>query len=319
MSDNVSEINAELHTSLAFSAQQIRWCKKLVKNRDEFETTSRLLYDSWAAKGWVAEFDEGSYQALWSNELLKKATLLHLAEQLSTEIEDVSKTRLEQTYGCGIISPFDVYFNCQTDKGLNAFIKQRNLLIDIEQYRQIQLCRNRLVTRMTNLRRDLFEAIGLPGTPSRSYAPVITKESKKVVDKEAVQEQINELNQSMSTAAFAAASASAEVAVDMDEQDIDGNGDGVGDGGDDGDGDGDDGLQSLSGSTGEVVTGGKRKDRSLNRDLLAGSLAVKDFLIAKYPAIQTSGIILVITDHGELEVVDLDCATCTACKKQLVL
>jgi len=299
-------------SEIAFTPQQLSYCKTIMKGREEFEDTSKLLYASWVANGWVPDIEDTTYEAVWNNTPLKKATLLHLAEQLSTDLEDISKFRIQQSYGCGFISPFDLYFNCQTDKLLNDFINTKKLKIELDQYNQLKLGRNRLVTKMANLRRDVFEAIGLPGTPSRSYPPIIAKEIKKkaLMDRSGVQDKIASITGDLSTAAFAAASAATEAVVDMDEQDGDFDGD------DDGDCD-EDGLQSLSGgSIGEVITG-KRKAKSLNKDLLAGTLSVQDFLIAKYPAIQTSGIVLVIND-GKMEAVDLDCATCSTCKKQLV-
>ena len=60
---------------------------------------------------------------------------------------------------------------------------------------------------MANLRRDVFEAIGLAGTPTRSYPPLIAQELKKkaLVDRSGVQERIASITGDLSTAAFVAA------------------------------------------------------------------------------------------------------------------
>lgn len=292
--------STEVETAITFTAQQLRWCKKIVKNRDELEKIARAMYDSWSQKGWVPEYDESNYNIVWKNERLKQALLLHLAQQLSQDLEDISKIKVQQSYGCGLISPFNVYFNCYTDKDLNNFIREIKLLITSDQYKNLQAARMRLVTKMGNLRRDLIEAVNLVGTPARNYKPPVIDAPKpvKILTGKDVQEKINSISDSLSASASASA---ASASVYMDTEARVGHAD---------DSDDESELESIV-NDGEISTaGGKSGKRK------AEQISLKDQLLQTYPTIATTGIILLI-NNDELEVIDVSCATCTRCNQPM--
>lgn len=308
MSDNksissvVTEISStnDSSTKISFTPQQIQLCKQLVKSRQQFEKLARDMYDSWADKGWVPEFEESNYQIVWRNAPLKKALLLYLAQQLSTELEDLSTMKLLQSYGCGIISPFDMYFNCYTDNDLNQFIREKGLMVTSQQYKELQGARQRTLNQMTNLRRDIIEAVHLAGTPTRSYKPIIDNSKVvKVFNSTDVQNRIDSITDQLS--ASAASGCMGTGALENQESDDDN------DNNDDDNGNNEVELESVT-VGGEIApSAGKRK---------AENPSLKDQLLSSYPAIATTGIILLINDD-EIEVIPVSCATCTRCNQPM--
>jgi len=137
-----------------FNKEAIAICKKIMANEMRNKDLAMQLKENWIKTNVIPP--DAKYNEVANNPALMKTLLMHLASGLSDKPE-------ESRYGNKIISDFDLYFNCQTDKALNAKLKELNR--NITYVEGVDLARKRtnlaeFVRRTKNIVLDNMDLIG---------------------------------------------------------------------------------------------------------------------------------------------------------------
>ena len=137
-----------------FDKEAVVICKKIMQNDMKNKDLAIQLRENWVKNNIIQP--DAKYSEVANNSALMKTLLLHLGLGLSNKVE-------ESRYGNKLISDFDLYFQCQTDKALNAKLKALNANISYEQGVELGKKRNNLaefVRRTKNIVLDNMELIG---------------------------------------------------------------------------------------------------------------------------------------------------------------
>ena len=93
-------------------------------------------------------------------------------------------------YGFGCISDYDLFFVCNTADKINKFCKEKNIELTAEEminYSKDAKCVYQFVT---GIRREVFQAFELPGTPPSKKMIVKADKDKKIMDSEDIKDKL---------------------------------------------------------------------------------------------------------------------------------
>jgi len=139
----------------SFNEEAAVICKQIMRNELRNKDLAIQLKENWIVSN-IIQVD-ATYNEVASDSVLMKTLLWHLGSGLSQDPK-------ESRYGNKIISDFDLYFNCTTDKLLNEMLSKLNISVTYEEGLELKRKRNNLaefVRRTKNIVIENMDLIGM--------------------------------------------------------------------------------------------------------------------------------------------------------------
>ncbi len=94
-------------------------------------------------------------------------------------------------YGFGCISDYDLFFVCNTADKINKFCKEKNIVLSAEEMLNYSKDAKCVYQFVTGIRREVFQAFELPGTPpSKKMIVKADKDKKKIYSEDDIKEKL---------------------------------------------------------------------------------------------------------------------------------